>query len=128
MNKSLFLDTCIIIDALRGNEQALRYLDGLERQPLISVIVEMELLAGARNKRELKVVERFVEGCGVIDVPRDTCRHAGNLLMKHQGKDGVQPTDALIAATALEYDGVVVTKNRKHFVPTMGEEAVLTPY
>lgn len=55
---SYLVDTDILIEISKGNSNAIEFLDAL-KQIKISVISAMELLIGARNKREIKAIEEF---------------------------------------------------------------------
>jgi tRNA(fMet)-specific endonuclease VapC len=54
----LLCDTCIIIDHMSGRSQALDELINNNATLFINSIIEMELLQGARNKVELRRIEK----------------------------------------------------------------------
>ncbi|MCC7164909.1 MAG: PIN domain-containing protein [Anaerolineae bacterium] len=56
------LDTSVLVDLLRGNIHARAWIDSLsEDARTISVVTAAELLAGCRNRREQRSVEREIE-------------------------------------------------------------------
>lgn len=50
-----FADATVIVEMLRGNEKAKRFLEIL---PQISIITIAELIQGCRDKNQLKIVEK----------------------------------------------------------------------
>jgi predicted nucleic acid-binding protein len=83
----------------------------------ISAITVMELYAAPSiSKEQQEKMSRLFEGLnGVADVTADTARKAGELLARYGKNPGLNPVDALIAATALDMDAVLVTRNKRHF-------------
>lgn len=77
----------------------------------------MELYAAPNiSPEQQEKMSRLFDGLsGVADVTADTARKAGDLLAKYGKSPGLNPVDALIAATAMEIDAVLVTRNRRHF-------------
>ena len=61
------VDTDILIDVSRAEEQAVRFLQSLEasHRPVVSPITQMELFVGCRNKRELQQTVQFLKRFGV---------------------------------------------------------------
>lgn len=45
----MLLDTCVVIDVLRGHGAALSFVTGLSDAPALSAITATELIAGVRN-------------------------------------------------------------------------------
>lgn len=111
-------DTDVLIDHLRGFGPATAYLSRYqEMERWISAVTVMELYAAPSiSQEQLEKISRLFEGLtGVADVTADTARRAGELLARYRKNHGLNPVDALIAATAMEMDAVLVTRNRKHF-------------
>ena len=109
------LDTCILIDVLRGRTQALAYVTGLEAQPAISAVTATELVAGCRNLRERRQVDRLIEHYIVHDIDREIACLAGEFIRDFGPGHGTDPIDALIAATAKMRAARLATLNLKHF-------------
>jgi predicted nucleic acid-binding protein len=57
------IDTDILIDAGRGIQAAVERLNAIAAStiPTISVITQMELIVGCRNKSELQKLAKFLE-------------------------------------------------------------------
>ncbi len=102
MGKTL-LDTDVLIDHIRGR----RHLD--MDDIAISVITRTELFAG--NEHQEDAVDDLLEDCEEVGVDPRIARRAGQI-KRHTG---LQIADALIAATALEHQLPLMTRNRRHF-------------
>ena len=102
----LLVDTDVFIDHLRG-ARALR--PGRHRVHY-SVITRCELLSGAVGSA---LVHRLLDPFRELAVGRSVAERAGRI----RRETGIATPDALIAATAIEYDLALVTRNRKHFEP-----------
>lgn len=111
----MLLDSCILIDVLRGREAALRFVDGLTATPSLSVITATELIAGIRNARERRHIERLLEVYTVHDIGLEVASLAGDYVRQYGRSHSVDPMDALIAATAKLCDLELATLNLKHF-------------
>lgn len=111
-------DTDVLIDHLRGFAPATAYLSKCqEMERWISAVTVMELYAApAISPEQQEKMSRLFEGLtGVADVTAGTARRAGELLARYGKNHGLNPVDALIAATAMDMDAVLVTRNRRHF-------------
>lgn len=111
------LDTDILIDVGRGDKLATHYLQMLENHEnvAISIITEMELMVGCRNKREQSVVEKFLKRFEILPLGESVSIRAVTLLKKYRLSHGLLIPDALIAATALEYQFSFVSKNQRDY-------------
>ena len=111
----MLLDTCIVIDVLRGQGAALAFVNGLAEKPSLSAITATELIAGTRNARERSQIERLLEVYTVYDIGRQIASLAGDYVRQYGPSHGVDPIDALIAATAKIRNLELATLNLKHF-------------
>ena len=57
---ALLLDTCILVDLLRGNALAERLLASASDRPTICAVSDMELLAGARSQRDEERIDKML--------------------------------------------------------------------
>lgn len=115
---SILLDTNIFIDHLRGYQPStdflLRIFQG-DYSPQISTLTEMELFAGTMpDDREKEIVKELLDKFTIIPVSSVIARKAGVLLRQYKNM-GLAPVDALIAATSMEREAILVTKDVKHF-------------
>ncbi|PSB31873.1 type II toxin-antitoxin system VapC family toxin [Stenomitos frigidus] len=125
MPERLLLDTDVLIDYLRGNANAITYLENQSAHLQIAAITVAELYAGVRDGEERAKLDAFVSAFEIIPTTKEIALKGG-LYRRDYGKShGTGLADALIAATAELAQATFVTMNRKHFpmLPT-----VITPY
>jgi predicted nucleic acid-binding protein len=112
----LFLvDTDVLIDVSRANPAAIRSIDRLGNDWALSTMTALELIAGAKNLREVELIDNLIESYEVIPVTEVIGKYAYDLLKIYAKSDGLRSFDALIAATAIEEHRTLVTRNQKHF-------------
>lgn len=116
----MLLDTCVLIDVLRGNEAALTFVSELPGIPSLSVITVTEIMAGVRNARERKLFEQFANACEAVPIDLEIAALAGRYVNQYRKSHGVDPIDALIAATAKVKGLPLATLNLKHFPMLQG--------
>ena len=103
----MLCDADFLIWVLRRASKATSVFDDLERRH-ISVVTYMELVRGARDKRELREIQGFVNEFGLHMFP----------LTEGIGlSSGLGVVDALVAATATENGLALLTGNAKHYRP-----------
>lgn len=111
----ILLDTCILIDVLRGRYAAGAFVSGLDAAPSISTITATELIAGARGTKETRAIDRILETYVTIDIGVEIARLADDYVRAYGPSHAVDPIDALIAATAKTSQLDLATRNIKHF-------------
>lgn len=112
--KQYLLDTSILIAHLRGvTEYQLE--NNLVDQSVLSYVTVGELLQGVKNRLELKITCQIYSHFEIDWGTPAIHQLSHQLLIKYALSHGVGVVDALIAATALERDLVVLTLNTKHF-------------
>jgi hypothetical protein len=113
----ILVDTDVLIWITRKNPQASTFLDGLNDALAISDVTYMELIQGAKNKREAQAIDKTLKNMEVRRLPIATriSEHAVSLVRRYFHSHSMQLADALIAATALEHGLVLATGNVKHF-------------
>ncbi len=122
------LDSDILIDVLRGHSPAVSFLKELEGQDLlISSLTKAELVVGAKNKTDLTCIENFAEQFGELHPNAIVSKKMLQILKKHYLKHGIGIIDSFIAATAIEYELMLYSKNAKHFA-ILEELKVKIPY
>jgi predicted nucleic acid-binding protein len=123
------LDTDILVDALRRFSAGLDYVEEAQQHGAlrISITTEMELILGCRNHRELRRLERFLRRCTMLGITERIAEKAVILLRQYRLSHGLGMADALIAATALEHNDTLYTKNVRHFQMILGL-SVIRPY
>ncbi|HEU5106351.1 MAG TPA: type II toxin-antitoxin system VapC family toxin [Solirubrobacterales bacterium] len=112
---TVVLDTTVLVDQLRGSEQAFEYLAGLEDRPVCSEISRIEVMQGLRSS-ERRVANRLFASAAWIPVDETLARRAGELGRRwRRSHPGIGVADLVIAATAEELDADLATQNLKHF-------------
>ncbi len=109
------VDTDILIDVSRNNEAAIDFLDQLDDSWSMSIITALELIVGARNKKEVTQIDQLVAVYSAIPLTAEIGNSSYDLLRQFAKSHGLRVFDSLIAATAIEENSTLVTKNRKHF-------------
>ncbi len=111
------VDTDILIDAARNTPEAVACLAGVQEHSVaaISVITQMELLAGCRNKAEQRHAERFLQQLHVLKLTEQVSDRAVDLLRQYRLRYGLAIPDALIAATAITLNQPFISKNQRDY-------------
>ncbi len=111
----LLIDTDLIIEYLRGHQEAIDYLENLEGSLLISVINVAELYAGLRDSAELHSLEHFLHAFEILPVSLEVGRIAGWFRRDYGPSHGTGLADALIGATAQVNNATLITFNARHY-------------
>lgn len=115
MNKLLFCDTCVLIDFINEQNLILGDLQNRGFILFINSIIEMELLYGAHNQRELKKIQQKLSLFRRLKMDQDILDYATSLLNQYTLSHRLNPADALIAATTITYHLDFFTYNTKDF-------------
>jgi predicted nucleic acid-binding protein len=117
MAEMVIIDTDILIDVSRGNETAIVYLQNLAMNGAlaVSLITQMELLVGCRNKQETVLLDKFLKRFQIIKLNEAISMLAVDLLRQYRLSHGLLMPDALIAATALSLNSDLATKNQRDY-------------
>ena len=112
----MLYDTDVLIWVFRGNAKAARQIEGDGNRSL-SVVSFMELLQGAANKAESRLIKDFVKECAFANLPlTENIGHRAAIYMEEFGlSSGLRVADALIAATAAENHLPLCTGDYRHF-------------
>jgi predicted nucleic acid-binding protein len=117
VNALTIIDTDVLIDAALQISKAIDCLDGLEQNSMlaISVITQMELFVGCRNKTELGNTKRFLQRFQVLKLSDPISDKAIGLLLQYRLSHGLAIPDALIAATAITSNQPFISKNQRDY-------------
>ena len=124
------IDTMVISERskAKADQNALDWLEGLaDERDFLSVVTIGEIERGI-HKLETRRHRRWLEttlvnfGSRILPITLDIARRWGELSQKLGNADA----DLFIAATALEHDLTIATRNIRHFEPTGAK--VLNPY
>ena len=125
MKLNVLIDTDLLIDVLRGIDPAIQFLEATDHRKFISCVTLTELYAGVREGKERSLLERFIHLFEVIFIDDKLAKVAGLIKRDYSKKAGTGFADAIIAATAIQYNYTLVTLNKKHFPMVKN---ILTPY
>lgn len=112
----MIFDTDIFIWAQKGNEKAAGIMEKTEDR-FLSIISYMELMQCAENKKQHTFVKDFLSSFGftVLPLTENIGHRAAIYIEEYTLSSGLRSADALIAATAVENNLILVSSNRKHF-------------
>lgn len=113
----LVIDTSILIDQLRGGTRWENLLSNIEKEAelFLPTIVIFELFSGKStiDKDVIQRINKLLSFFQKIDFSETIAERAGRLY--RDISKNLEVPDYIIAASALEIGGTVVTLNRKHF-------------
>jgi len=110
------LDTCILIDYLRGEPSVYNLLVNNEKIELsMSTVTMMELIIGAFNKREVNYIQKAFKKIDVLYIDSDISKIAEELIIKYSKSHNLQIDDVLIAATSIKMNIELITYNVSDF-------------
>jgi predicted nucleic acid-binding protein len=81
----------------------------------INSIIEMELLQGARDKKELQVIKKKLHSFRLLIMQQDIFDLATQYICDYRLSHSLTLPDAVIGATAIFYQTPLLTYNRKDF-------------
>lgn len=110
----MIFDTDVLIWALRGSDEAIRIIEA-DSDRAVSVVSYLELFQGARDKKDLAGVRRFLLDFETLPLSEDIGNRAAIYMAEYTLKAGLQLADALIAATAVENQRTLCSGNTRHF-------------
>ncbi len=113
--EKVVLDTNILIEILKGNEDIVSFVQNLKAQLFISTISKMELFYGARDKKELKKIEDFTNLFHILEINEHISKYSTNLIKQYSKSHNLNIPDALIASTCIFHKTALYTLNLKDF-------------
>jgi len=113
---TVIFDTDMFIWVQRGNGKAAEVMDASDERYL-SIQTYMELLQGAKNKKQHTYVKDFLSSFAfeVLPLTENIGHRAAIYVEEYALSSGVRSGDALIAATAVENNIPLISSNKKHF-------------
>ena len=111
------VDSDILINVGRGDQEAIDCLLRLEKTSVlaVSVVTQLELIVGCRNKTELQDLEKFFGRFQILKINDQISDLAVDLIKQYFLSHGLLIADGLIAATAIFYDEEFITKNQRDY-------------
>jgi len=124
----VLLDSDVLIEILRGTPEAGTWLQAHTDWVIgIPVIVRMEILQGARDKREQQTLTRELRQFPVVHLEDGDSERALSWFEAFYLSHSTGIMDCLIATVAVRLDRPLYTFNLKHYRP-LGELDARTPY
>ena len=124
MVEAVVLDTDVLIDCLRGREEARLFIESLTVPPLISAATIAELYAGVFDN-ERDDLGAFLTAFRIVPVTEEIAREGGLHRRDFGRSHGTGLVDGVIAATAAQLGSRLVTLNNRHYPMLAG---VIVPY
>ncbi|HLE49782.1 MAG TPA: type II toxin-antitoxin system VapC family toxin [Patescibacteria group bacterium] len=106
-------DTNVLIDHLRGDKKATKFL--LDFFPAISAVSVAELIQGCRTPQQLSEVITLVSDLNILNIDTEISIQSTKLVRDNYLPHGLKFLDALIAATAIKHKLTLKTQDAKHF-------------
>lgn len=117
-HKRILIDTSVIITFLRSKEKAKTSFWKLinEYECCVSAITIFELYAGATTKDKMNDIKIILSFLKPIEFTKETATLASNIYKELRSKNKlIEFRDIFIAATAIQENISISTKNKKHF-------------
>ena len=123
------VDTDILIDAGRGVPEAIDCLKNIKANSTltISIVTQMELMGGCRNKSELQKLDKFLKQFQIVKLNEAISEKSVELLRIYRLSHGLLIADSLIAATALTLNVAFISKNQRDYKFISGLNLLVYP-
>lgn len=118
------LDTNVLSKIFYGNIAVKEFVDSLDAG--IDTVVYIECIQGSISKRDRGLIKQSLSQLNYYSITPDVALLAIELIDKYSASKGLLLADALIAATAITYDLILVSYNIKHF-RSVKELSVIEP-
>jgi predicted nucleic acid-binding protein len=118
----MVIDSDVLIWYIRGNKNAQKVINN--NMPFkISVINYMEVIQGMKDKKELKLFQKYLKkwSVDILQINETISTRAMFLVEDYFLLSSLELGDAIIASTALENQEIILTGNDNHykFIPNI---------
>ncbi|HXH69955.1 MAG TPA: PIN domain-containing protein [Pyrinomonadaceae bacterium] len=107
------LDTNVLSKIFYGNVDVKNFVDNLETG--IETIVYIECIQGSISNSDKKRIKGSLQNLKFYSLTNDIAQKSIELIDTYSNTRGLLLADAIIAATALHYDLILITYNLKDF-------------
>lgn len=107
------VDTNIFIAILKGDAKLKSFIESLNCA--VDTTVYVELIQGAKNKAEVQKIEKYLTRFELIHFEESVSRKTIDLVRLYSKSHGLMFGDAVIAASCLKNDLILLTFNAKDF-------------
>jgi tRNA(fMet)-specific endonuclease VapC len=113
----IIADTDVLIDFLRGRGLAARVAAELESRSVgTTAITAFEIRSGARTARQRSAVDALLEAMTILPFGPKEAQVASEVRQQVESQGlPIGMADYMIAAICISNDGVLLTRNLKHF-------------
>ncbi len=114
----MIFDTDVIIWLQRGNKKAANIIEETAERH-IAILSYMELLQSARDKKQHAIIKNFLRDFNFTVLPlTENIGHRALIYVEEYALSfNLRAADAIIAATAIENNLLLISGNVKHFKP-----------
>jgi predicted nucleic acid-binding protein len=114
--KIVLLDSCIVIDLQRGNQEAINKVYEFEQENIfVTPIVIAEFYRGARDKQELAKCRKLIAKFNLLSLNEDVVQTFTDFFDQFSISHRPSIPDMLIAAAAINYNIPLYTHNKRDF-------------
>jgi len=108
-------DTDVIIDYLRGVDQAVKFFETFDSGFTTSAVTVAELYTGVKGNAEQHDLAFFLSLFTVFPLTEEIAIEAGSMRRTYFKSHGMGLADAMIAATAKAHELTLISLNSRHF-------------
>ena len=113
--KQILVDTDVLIKVFRGDAEKKKILDDNKGWLSVSVITYFELLSGLKTRQRIIDLNKQMKAYNLIHLSEKISIKSLALYQKYLTSNNLGLPDAMIAATAIIHDFVILTDNQKDF-------------
>ena len=112
----MIFDTDVLISVEKGDPRAIMLVGDVDEKA-ISIVTYMELLQGFSSRAQIQTVKNFISEARfeILSLTENIGHRALVYIDQYASSSGLRVIDAIIAATAVENNRLLVSGNRRHF-------------
>jgi tRNA(fMet)-specific endonuclease VapC len=113
----IIADSDVLIDFLRGRGEAARVAVEIESRSLgTTAVTAFEIRSGARTARQKSAVDTLLDAMTILPFGPEEAQVAAEVRQQVESQGvPIGMADCMIAAICISNDGVLLTRNLKHF-------------